>query len=170
MTPRAIMRVTLLLFVSISIIFFVRDECSPPADFYADHNAYKPANADALSSGDFAPISSNTKMMIYYFHVHRRCPSCRNMEAAAQKAISDGFPSAMKDGELVWRTIDIEDAANRHFTSEYQISWNSLVLVKFDSGHQVGYRYLEQIWQLQLDQPALRDYIQTQVRAYLRSG
>ena len=167
MKLKTITRIALLLFVSISIIVFVRDECSPPADFYADQNVYKPANADGSSAGDANFISPQTKLVAYYFHGHRRCPSCLKMEATAREAISEGFPSEMKGQQLVWRTVDIQDAVNKHFASDYQVYWNSLVLVRFRDGRQLGYRDLDQIWQMQQDDNVLRSYIQTQVRAYL---
>ena len=73
----------------------------------------------------------------------------------------------MGSGEVLWRTVDIEDPANRHFATDYQIYWSSLVLVKVKAGRPVSYKILEYVWQIQQDDRALRSYVQAQVRSSL---
>lgn len=166
MNAKTFFRAALLLFVAVCIFYFVRDQVGQkPAQI--EQSAVKTVTASAPNILDAGSFPDSTRVVAYFFHGHRQCPSCRHLEAVSEGALSDGFPAAMRSGEIQWRALDIEDPANRHFASEYQVYWSSLVLVKVTAGKPVAYKNLEQAWQIQQDETALRNYVQAEVRAYL---
>ena len=166
MNAKVFIRAVFLLFVAACLFYFVRDLVGHnPAR--AGQGGGEAGAASAPNAQDAGSFPDNTSVVAYFFHGHRQCPSCRHLEAVSESAISDGFPAAMRSGVIQWRPVDIEDAANRHFASEYQVYWSSLVLVKFAAGRPVAYKNLDQAWQIQQDDAALRNYVQAEVRAYL---
>lgn len=168
MNSKIFFRTVLLLFIAACIFFFSRDHFhGQPGHAVQSSSQTAAATSDAR---DATSISANARVIVYFFHGHRQCPSCRHLEAVSESAISDGFPDAMRSGVILWRAVDIEDPANRHFAADYQVYWSSLVLVKVKAGRPIGYKNLEHAWQLQQDDQALRSYVQAEVRAYLGAG
>lgn len=170
MKASTIVRTALLLFVAISIVFFVRGQfhrSTPPATPQAAIATVSASEAPVLDAGSVSP---NTKVVAYYFHRHYRCVTCRKLEAVSHGAISDGFPADLERGDLVWRTLDVEDPLNEHFVSAYQLYASSVVLVRLKGGKQVEYKTLNKIWQLLENDNALKDYVQAEVRTYLRAS
>ncbi len=168
MNAKIFFRTVLLLFIAACIFFFVHDH------FYdqpgqAVQSASQSAAATSDSS-DAASVPASTRVIAYFFHGHGQCPSCRHLEAVSESAISDGFPGAMRSDAILWRAVDIEDPANRHFATDYQVYWSSLVLVKVRAGKPIASKNLEYVWQIQQDDNALRNYVQAEVRAYLGAG
>ncbi len=93
--------------------------------------------------------------------------SCRKLEAVAHVAVAEGFPDALKRGDLIWQTVNIQEAQNRHFISEYGVFSRSLVLVKVKNGKPSEYKHLSKAWELLRDESALKEFVQSEVRAYL---
>lgn len=166
MNAKVFFRAVFLLFVAACLFYFVRDLVghNPAQTGQGGGEAGSASASNAPVAGSFP---DNTRVVAYFFHGHRQCPSCRHLEEVSESAISDGFPAAMRSSEIRWRAVNIEDAANRHFASDYQVYWSSLVLVKVTAGKPVAYKNLEQAWQIQQDDAALRNYVQAEVRAYL---
>ncbi|MGC9199235.1 MAG: nitrophenyl compound nitroreductase subunit ArsF family protein [Acidobacteriaceae bacterium] len=168
MNAKAFFRAVLLLFIAVCLFFFVRDHYGRQAGQAVENPGQTAASAS--DAGDAATVPASTRVIAYFFHGHRQCPSCRHVEAVSQSAIVGGFPDAIRSGAILWRAVDMEDPANRHFAADYQVYWSALVLVKVKAGEPVRYKDLEQAWQLQQDDEALRSYVQAEVRAYLGEG
>lgn len=166
MNAKTFFRAALLLFVAACIFVFFRGQLGHKPG-QAAQSASNTDTASSLNAQDARSLPDNTRVVAYFFHGNRQCPSCRHLEAVSESAISDGFPAAIRSGTIQWQAVDIEDPANQHFASEYQVYWSSLVLVKVTAGKPVAYKNLEQAWQIQQDDKALRSYVQAEVRAYL---
>jgi hypothetical protein len=166
MNTKTFFRAALLLFVAACIFVFFRGQLGHKPG-HAAQSASNTDTASSLNAQDARSLPANTRVVAYFFHGYRQCPSCRHLESVSQNAIAEDFPDALKSGMVQWRAVNIEDPANRHFASEYQVYWSSLVLVKVRTGRPVAYKNLEQAWQIQQDDKALRSYVQAEVRAYL---
>lgn len=167
MSLKTLVRSALLLFVVACLSVFTIRKFTESDSSAARQRLQQTTNSPSFSASDSVPILPQTKAVAYYFHGHRRCPACRRVEAIAQEAVHVGFPDSLQKNVIVWRSVDIEDPANRHYATDYQVYWNALVLVKFRDGKQVEFKALEQVWQIQQDDRALRDYVEKEVRAYL---
>jgi hypothetical protein len=154
MNAKTFFRAALLLFVAACVIVFLRGQLGHKRGQVVQiaSNTGTAAAPDTVDAGSFP---GSTRVVAYFFHGHRQCPSCRHLEAVSESAISDGFPAAMRSGTIQWRAVDIEDPSNRHFASDYQVYWSSLVLVKVTAGKPIAYKNLEQAWQIQQNDKAL---------------
>ena len=70
----------------------------------------------------------------------------------------------------MWCSVDVQDPANRHFASDYDIYWSALVLVRFRDGSQIEFKNLERVWQYQENDAALAGYVTSEVKSYLGAG
>lgn len=69
---------------------------------------------------------------VLYFYGKQRCPTCKAIEQETKELVSTTFADEVKNGKLVFKTLDIEE--NEALAEKYQITWSSLVLVDYDNG------------------------------------
>jgi hypothetical protein len=109
----------------------------------------------------------NHVVRVYYFHTTQRCASCKKIEAWSADAIHAAFERELGAGSLEWQVINIDDPLNRHFVDDYKLYTKSLIVVDRVNGQQTRWKNLEKVWQLLQSEAAFRQYVQTEVSAYL---
>lgn len=121
-----------------------------------------PAFIDAKSP---AVQASAQKIVAYYFHGARRCPTCRKIEASSADVIKGRFAKELKNGSIEWRVVNIEESANRHFVKDFELYASSLVLVA-DENRKKRWKNLEQVWQLVGKSEAFSRYIEDEIKQF----
>ncbi len=157
MNAKRFAQIALLLFVAMSIIYFVVTESRRPA-------------AAASSQSTSTTVDAKPKVIAYYFHGNFRCVSCRKLESVSQEAVINGFPDELKRGELQWAAVNVEQSENEHFIADYRLFSRALVIVRYRNGRQVEYKNLMKAWELLQDDEALKKYVQSEVRAFLQES
>src|SRR4030043_1100587 len=158
MNIRKLIKSVLFIFVAFSLAFFVYKEFSPKNESNAPDisakNVGTPAAIDKSALADERrslkesetkqqnPVTSsktavkagNAKVIAYYFHGTFRCSTCRTIEKYSKEAIEYYFANELKNGTLEFKSLNVEDAENRHYVQDYQLFSRSLVfsLVKQD--------------------------------------
>jgi hypothetical protein len=107
---------------------------------------------------------------VYYFHTTQRCASCKKIEAYSEEAVREGFARELGAGALEWKSLNLDDAANRHFVEDYQLYTKSLVVVDLRNGKEVRWKNLPRIWELLRDDVAFRQYVKREVHEYLEAA
>ena len=125
------------------------------------------AHADNATAKKAPAAQLKSFIAAYYFHGNFRCPTCRKMEQYSREAIEKYFGEQLKNGVVVFQTINIDEPENQHFVQDYQLVTKSLVLVKYENGKQTAWKNLPAIWQNVGDQTAFFQYIKKEVAAYL---
>jgi hypothetical protein len=123
----------------------------------------------AALAADPAPAGER-HVVAYYFHGKLRCKTCVGMEGMATEVLKTDFPAQLKDRRIDWRVVNYDDEANEHFIKDYQLVGPSLVLVELAGGKQVRYRNLDKIWQLAHQEDEFKQYVRTQIAAFLKQG
>jgi len=153
MNIRTIVTVILILFVVVSVGYMLvtgGDSGSTPS---------QTAGIDGLT----APH----QVIAYYFHGTKRCKTCLQIEASAKETIELAFPDELKDGSLVWKSVDFDEPANEHYATVYQLASPSLVLVEFKDGKQTRWRNMEQVWDLIWEKEIFSKYVRDGVSQFL---
>jgi hypothetical protein len=144
----------MLLLVTAAAVMIVRREMSEPT-----HD----------TSGSAAqPLPSNA-VVVYYFHGDTRCPTCRNIEAFSHHAVQSAFANELTSGQIEWRVVNYETAANRRFADDYNLVAPSVVVVRAIDGKVVAWRNLDRVWELVGDQESFAEYVQRETKAMLKS-
>ena len=69
------------------------------------------------------------KVEVYYFHNARRCATCQAVEDVTKKSLKELYPEMIKAGQIVFKSLDIEDNSNKSLVKKYQVSGQTLLFV-----------------------------------------
>jgi hypothetical protein len=176
MNPKMIVTVLLLAFVGVSIGYLVIHEAGrtdPAPSALSRGTILIPGVSGAEGAGDLSAGATTLvthKVIAYYFHATQRCPTCRKIEHWAETAVRTGFADALDRGELEWRVLNMDDAPNAHFVTDYGLVTSSLVIVDLREGTQSAWKNMGRVWELvHDDETAFKEYVAEQVREYLES-
>jgi hypothetical protein len=125
-----------------------------------------PQKAKAPTAATAAPAAS-PGILVYYFHATTRCATCRTIEAYAKEAVTSRFASDIDARRLAWQAVNVDEPANRHFISDFQLYTRSVVVV--DGKNPKRYKVLDRVWQLVRDKAAFQSYVEQEIRAFPRS-
>jgi hypothetical protein len=96
-----------------------------------------------------------------------RCPSCHYIEETTRAALNENFSEQLKSGRMVFKMLNIEEPANEHFVKDYSLYTKSVVLSDQKDGKETRWTNLDKVWQLIRNDAGFKNYIVTQVKAYL---
>ncbi|WP_455624350.1 nitrophenyl compound nitroreductase subunit ArsF family protein [Parabacteroides sp.] len=77
------------------------------------------------------PQETKDRVEILYFHGKKRCATCMAIEKNAQEAIEAQFADELKNGTVVFKTLDISKAENEKIAEKYEVTWSSLFISKW---------------------------------------
>ncbi len=180
MNTKKIVTVVLLLFVIVSVVFLLAKEFTPKQaannlsinETYITQGSLADSNSQDTMREAMARDNNSGmgKIVVYYFHRTIRCPTCIKLEEYSDEAIKNGFTEQLKNGQLEWKIVNIEDAGNEHFENDYKLYSQSLVLVELRNGKQQRWKNLEKIWELVGMKEAYLLYVQEEVKSYLEGN
>jgi hypothetical protein len=110
------------------------------------------------------------KLVVYYFHTTARCYTCRLIESYSAETVRQRFAAEIGNGKIEWRTVNVQEAANRHFIKKYQLFTKSVVVVRLENGAEVKHKVLNDTWNLVDRKPAFQSYVEREVRGMLQGG
>ena len=113
--------------------------------------------------------ASGREIIVYYFHGTYRCLSCLQIEDWSFDAIQERFAQELEQGTIVWKTIDVDEPENSHFTREYQVSTQALIIVKMTGKKEKRYKNLRKVWEYLSDQQAFYEYVTHEINKF-RTG
>ncbi len=152
MKQKNILTIFLLVFVALSIGYLIFQETDKQPNIKTEE------------------ITSGTKIVAFYFHRTKRCPTCLKIEKYADEAIKTGFADELKSDLLEWRNVNIDDKENEHFEDDYQLYAQSVVLVEIKDGKQEKWKNLEQIWDLVGNKEAFINFIQKEIKLFMEKS
>ncbi|MBN2020416.1 MAG: hypothetical protein JW749_09345 [Sedimentisphaerales bacterium] len=159
MNPKKLITAVLLVFVAGSLGYmFVRDKSAQSASTSAPQ-------AVMPETGQSEP---NQQVIVYYFYGDVRCPTCHKLEEYAKESLDTHFANDLAAGKIQWKPTNVDTAGNEHFVKDYELVTKSVVLSKIVDGRQVGWKNLDQIWQLVSDKDKYLAYIRENISAFVK--
>ena len=110
----------------------------------------------------------NSVMVVYYFHRTIRCPSCILLEELTREALESGFEKELNVGSIRFAVINVDKKGNEHFVSDYHLNAQSVIVSEIHSGKEKRWKNLDQVWALLEDEGRLLEYIQKEIKEYLK--
>lgn len=110
------------------------------------------------------------KLIVYYFHGSARCLTCRKFEALTKDIMETRFAEEVNKGLAEYRVINVDESGNEHYINEYQLYTKSVVLSDTKDGKQIRWKNLDRIWEAVRDEKVYRQYIENEVRSYLKES
>ena len=108
-------------------------------------------------------------VVVYYFHGNKRCQTCNKMETLAAEVIDDRFGKRQRDGSVVFRAVNLETDATRHFITDFELVNKAVVMVERSGGKDLAWRRLDAIWEKIGDDAEYSEYIAENLMACLEN-
>lgn len=87
------------------------------------------------TSDNVAPVALlENGVEVLSFHNKQRCPTCIAIENETRNVLNSSFAQEMADSTIVLRVFDLSEKENQQIAEHYQVSFSSLILVKYDAG------------------------------------
>lgn len=83
-------------------------------------------------------LKAQSEVEVLYFHGKQRCATCMAIEKNARNAVNTQLASELKNGKVVFKTIDISQKENQKLAKKYQVTWSSLFVVGHSDGKETA--------------------------------
>jgi hypothetical protein len=172
MKAKTILTVVILAFVAVAVAYLVVKEVrkatapEPTSDGGAasDNDLAETAAApEVLGAGD-------RQIVVTYVYFGKRCATCRRLEAYSREAMETGFASEIAAGTVVWRAVNADEPAHKHYLDDYELYAKAVIVSDVRAGEEVRWKNLTRVWELNNDKEAFVEYVQREVRAYREGG
>lgn len=68
------------------------------------------------------------------FHSKQRCVTCLAIEKLTKEVVENEFAQQVKDGKVVFKSIDISTKEGEKIADKYEVTWSSLFVNKWEDG------------------------------------
>ncbi len=113
-----------------------------------------------------APVNKEI-VNAYYFHSSIRCYTCNLMERYIRETIAKHFSGQVKDGNLLFESVNIDEPQNKHFIDDYKLHTKTLILSLMKDKKEIKWINCDKIWSLVSDENKFKEYIQVEINKYL---
>ena len=83
-----------------------------------------------VNGTDTPQVKKLDPVEVYYFHMTRRCVTCQTVEKVTEEAIKENFKDALAKGEVSFKSINLEDKANKSLMKKLKVGGQSLLIVR----------------------------------------
>lgn len=81
-----------------------------------------------------AKSPEHDRVEVIYFHGKQRCPTCLAIETNTQELVNNAFADEVKNGNLIFRIVDISTPEGEKIADDYEVTWSSLFVNKWKDG------------------------------------
>ena len=74
------------------------------------------------------------RVEVIYFHGKQRCTTCMAIEKNAKEVVNTLFANELKNGTVVFKTVDISTQEGEKIADKYEVTWSSLFVNKWKDG------------------------------------
>lgn len=71
---------------------------------------------------------------VVYFHGKQRCVTCMAIEKHAREVVDKEFAHEKKNGQVVFKVVDISTPEGAKMAKEYRVTWSSLYVNGWKAG------------------------------------
>ncbi len=82
----------------------------------------------AQSNEPAQQVKKTTPTEVYYFHYSRRCTTCQTVEKVAQDAVAELYPEAVKSGDIIFKSVNLEEKENKNLVKRLKVQGQSLII------------------------------------------
>ncbi len=103
------------------------------------------------------------RLIVYYLHGDVRCATCQKLESYSKKALTDNYAEQLADGSIEFIVLNYDKPENEHFLTDFDISYQALVVIDVKDNAEVGFEKLAKIWDLTNDEDAYLAYVKEKI-------
>jgi len=136
-------------------------------DLHQSDTTSQDPNAASTNKSEYEP---GVKLIVFYFHPHARCTTCLQIEANTIESVQSGFKDELLDGIIQLQIIDIQEPGNEHYSTDFNLIEQTLVIAQYKDDKQVGWKKLEKVWDYVWDEERFASYVQDEIKAMLKAS
>jgi hypothetical protein len=76
--------------------------------------------------------NGSTPIEVYYFHYTHRCATCQAVEDVTEKSLKELYPEKVKNGEIVFLSVNIEVESNKPLVEQFKVGGQTLIFTRND--------------------------------------
>jgi len=111
----------------------------------------------------------DTHLVVYYFLTNQRCKSCIYLENTTKASLDQNFSHELKIGNIIFKTVNIDEPQNKHFIDEYGLFTKSVIVSSMEKGVQIKWKNLDKIWDLIGQDEVYKAYITSEIKTFIKS-
>ena len=115
-----------------------------------------------------AVAKEDHKIIVFYFHGNVRCRTCNLIEKLTKEAVKEGFGDEIKKGLIEVKVVNVQNPENNRYISNYQLYTKTVIVSDTIGGNEQRWKNLQRIWELTYNDKTFKEYIQKEVREYLK--
>lgn len=150
-----------LLFVVAAFLLVVAAGCNKPVDVKEKSQLNPPQKTNTT---DAARVD---KVVVYYFHNTRRCPTCMGIQKGIEETIDAKFTKDIEAGMLEFRELNMEDAANKPYVTQFQLAFSTMIVAAEADGNTRKWENAGKVWDLAHSPDELKAYVEKMIRQQL---
>lgn len=129
-------------FFALSLIFAIS----------CNNNSNKQSSDNKTDSTNVS-TNTNAKLEIIYFHATNRCMTCNAVENNAKSLIDENFKTQLDNGDITFKSLNIDESENDAITEKYQVSFSTLLLINHQNGNDVVTDFTETAFKYAKNEP-----------------
>lgn len=81
-----------------------------------------------------AKYPEKDRVEVIYFHGKQRCATCMAIEKNTKELMESMFADELKEGSVVFKSVDISTPDGEAIADKYEVTWSSLFVNKWKEG------------------------------------
>lgn len=81
-----------------------------------------------------AKSTQKDRVEVIYFHGKQRCATCTAIEKNTREVLNSLFANELKNGNVVFKIVDISTPEGEKIADKYEVTWSSLFVNKWKNG------------------------------------
>ena len=142
--------------------------CSKPADAAGGAADEAVASSKEALNKNTSASAAPDKVVVYYFHGTRRCPTCLGIQKTIEETIEEKFAKELEADMLVFEELNFEAEENKPYVEQYQLSFSTMIVTARAGEKVVRWDNAGKIWDFAHAHDDLRAYVEKNIRAYLK--
>jgi hypothetical protein len=135
--------------------------CSKSADANAENSAETPQPAAVVESAQI------DKVVVYYFHNTRRCPTCLGIQKGIEQTIDAKFGRDIEAGMLEFMELNMDEEVNQKYVEQFQLSFSTMIVSAESNGKAIKWTNAGKVWDLAHAPDDLHQYVEKMIRQKL---
>ena len=143
-------------FFALSLIFAIS----------CNNNSNKQSSDNKTDSTNVS--TTNAKLEIIYFHSTNRCATCNAVENNAKSLLEEGFKTQLDNGDIIFKSLNIDESENNALSKKYLISYSTLLLINHQNGKEEVTDFTETAFKYAKNEPdKYKELLKTEINKIL---
>jgi hypothetical protein len=148
-------------FVLAALASLVTVGCNRTAD------AKEEQSVESLAKTGQTDAARVDKLVVYYFHNTRRCPTCLGIQKGIEDTIHEKFSRDIDAGMLEFQELNMEEEPNKKYVQQFQLSFSTMIVAAEAKGETRKWENAGKVWDFAQTPDELKAYVEKMIRQQL---